>query len=174
MPPRLVKETVRSPKKGGARSPVKVGRMQAIKVRVIKVRVPAGSRITSSYLTLVAAFPIRRLLSDTDLDQAIAVIDKLMSRRKPLDSQEQEYFDSLSHEIARYEAEAHPMPAVSGPDMLRHLIDAREVRLSEVAEASGVALSTLSSILAGKRKLTVGHISKLAKYFGVAQAVFLP
>jgi HTH-type transcriptional regulator/antitoxin HigA len=57
--------------------------------------------------------------------------------------------------------------------MLRHLIDAKGVTLSEVGARAGIALSTLSAVLNGKRKLNRGHIQKLAPYFGVAPGVFL-
>ena len=57
--------------------------------------------------------------------------------------------------------------------MLRHLIDAKSVTLSEVAAKTGIAVSTLSSVLRGKRELNRGHIEKLAPVFGVAPGVFL-
>ncbi len=149
------------------------GRKATRAKQVIRVRVPGERRASSSYLALVITYPIHPIHSEEDLDQAIAVIDKLLSRRKPLDPQEQDYLDSLSNEVERYEAVAHPMPAVSDAAMLRHLIEARAVKLSEVAEATGIALSTLSSVLSGKRHLNRSHIEKLAPYFGVEPAVFL-
>jgi HTH-type transcriptional regulator/antitoxin HigA len=142
--------------------------------RVLQVPVPRHSRVSRSYLILAAAYPIRPIRSDEDLDEAIAVLDKLQTRRKPLDPQEQDYLESLSHEIERYEDSAVPMPAVSEAAMLRHLMEAREVNLSKVAETSGIALSTLSSILKGKRQMTKEHIKRLAACFHVQPAVFLP
>jgi HTH-type transcriptional regulator/antitoxin HigA len=137
------------------------------------IRVPRSGRASASYLALAAAYPIRPLRSEEDLDEAIAVLDRLLSRRKPLDPQEQDYRDSLSHEIERYEAAAHPMPAVSDAALLKHLIEAREVTLSAVAAAADIAVSTLSSVLTGKRRLNRSHIAKLASYFGVEPGVFL-
>ena len=65
------------------------------------------------------------------------------------------------------------MPAVSEAAMLLHLIDAHSVTLSGVAQATNISLSTLSSVLTGKRKLNLTHIRKLAPYFGVEPSVFL-
>jgi HTH-type transcriptional regulator / antitoxin HigA len=127
---------------------------------------------SSSYLKLVTAYPIHPLRSPEDLDEAIAVLDNLLSRRKPLDAHEQDYLESLSNEIERYEAVAYPMPAVSGAAMLRHLTEARDATLSEVAQATGIALSSLSAILTGKRQLNRKHIQALARYFGVEPGVF--
>jgi HTH-type transcriptional regulator/antitoxin HigA len=132
-----------------------------------------AARASASYLKLAAAFPIRPLRSDEDLDEAIRVLDRLLCRKKPLDEQEEGYRDSLSHEIRRYEEANVPMPAVSGAAMLRHLIEARDATLSEVAAATGIAVSTISSVLNGKRELNRSHIEKLAPYFGVAPGVFL-
>jgi HTH-type transcriptional regulator/antitoxin HigA len=143
-------------------------------MRTISVPIPRQSRVSRSYLILAAAYPIHPIRSDEDLDEAIAVLDRLQSRRKPLDSQEQEYLESLSHEIERYEEKAVPMPAVSEAAMLRHLMEAREVNLTEVAEGSGVVISTLSAILNGKRRMNKDHMMSLAAWFHVPPSVFLP
>ncbi len=113
------------------------------------------------------------LRSDDEFAEAIRVLDRLLSHKKPLDDQEQGYLESLSHEIRRYEDVNIPMPAVSGVALLRHLIDARDATQSEVALGTGIAVSTISSVLSGKRQLNRTHIANLACYFGVAPGVFL-
>jgi HTH-type transcriptional regulator/antitoxin HigA len=122
---------------------------------------------------LAIAFPIRPLRSKTELDEAVRIVDRLLCRKKPLDEQEQGYLESLSHEIERYEEANEPIPDVSGAAMFRHLIEARDTTLSQVASAAGIAVSTLSSVLNGKRELNRRHIEKLAAFFGVAPGVFL-
>jgi HTH-type transcriptional regulator/antitoxin HigA len=129
--------------------------------------------VSPSYLELMRAYPVRPIRSERELDRAIAVVDSLLSRENPLDRDGQDYLDILSHEIERYEAVAYPMPAVSGADMLRYLMDAHENTLSEVSEGTGIAVSTLSAILNNKRGLNIAHIGLLAPYFGVEQGVFL-
>jgi antitoxin component HigA of HigAB toxin-antitoxin module len=134
---------------------------------------PRPRRANAAYLALASAYPIHPIRSSEDLDDAIAVVDKLLSRRKPLSPQEQDYIDCLSHEIERYESIAYPMPAVSGAAMLKHLIEARAETLSQVAKATKIAVSTLSEVRDNKRNLTLGHIRVLARYFGVEPGVFL-
>ena len=56
--------------------------------------------------------------------------------------------------------------------MIRFLIEAKQVTQSQVAAGTGIAESTVSAVLAGKRKLNRNHIGKLAKYFHVSTAVF--
>ncbi len=77
----------------------------------------------------------------------------------------------LTHK--KYEDEHHPMPPVSGVDMLRYLLETHNITQSTLASATGLAVSTISEILAGKRKLGLKHIAALAHFFGIRQAVFL-
>jgi len=65
------------------------------------------------------------------------------------------------------------MPPVSGADMLRFLIESQETTQAKVAAEAGIAESTLSEILAGKRELNRKHIEALARHFHVSPAVFM-
>ena len=65
------------------------------------------------------------------------------------------------------------MPAVASADMLRFLIDNRATTQTEVATETGIAESTISEILAGKRELNRKHIEVLARHFHVNPAVFM-
>jgi antitoxin component HigA of HigAB toxin-antitoxin module len=58
--------------------------------------------------------------------------------------------------------------------MLAHLIEAKDVTQAEVARATGIRESRISEVLSRKRKLTRTQITKLAAYFRVSPAVFLP
>ena len=44
----------------------------------------------------------------------------------------------------------------------------------ELAKAVGIAQSTISAVLTGARSLTKGQILKLARFFGLPPAAFLP
>jgi HTH-type transcriptional regulator/antitoxin HigA len=123
------------------------------------------------YIELVRQFPLRPLRSDEDLDKAIRVVDSLLDRRK-LGAGEEDYLDVLGDQIERYESEAHPMAPVSDAELLRHLIEAKGVSQTEVSDATGVAVSTISEVLQGKRTLNRGHIGKFAKYFSVSPQIF--
>jgi HTH-type transcriptional regulator / antitoxin HigA len=98
------------------------------------------------YFDLVLQFPLRPIRSDEDLDKAICMVDTLLDRRD-LSAEEEDYLDVLGDLIERYENDAHPMPPVSDADMLRHLIEAKGVSQTEVAEATEIAVSTISEVL---------------------------
>lgn len=124
------------------------------------------------YLDLVRAFPLRPIRTDAELDQAVAVIDSLIDQEE-LKPGEQDYLDVLADQVEKYESEQHPLPAVSEADMLRHLIDARDITQLKLATDTGIVESTISSILLGKRGMSRNHIVLLARYFKVSPAVFM-
>ncbi|HJZ91003.1 MAG TPA: helix-turn-helix domain-containing protein [Gemmataceae bacterium] len=123
------------------------------------------------YLELVRRFPLRPLRTDTDLEAAVAVVDSLIDQ-DDLSAPEQDYLDVLSDLVEAYETEAVPMRPVGDADMLRFLIEGRGITQSEVATQAGIAESTVSEVLAGKRKLNRAQIGKLARYFHVEPGVF--
>jgi HTH-type transcriptional regulator/antitoxin HigA len=129
-------------------------------------------KIEDRYLDLVRRFPLRPLRAGRDLDAAIAMIDSLIDLPK-LTVPERDYLDVLSDLVEAYEAEKVPMRPVGDSDLLRFLIEQKGVTQIEVATGAGIAGSTISEVLAGKRKLNRGQIAKLARYFHVEPGVFL-
>jgi HTH-type transcriptional regulator / antitoxin HigA len=99
------------------------------------------------------------------------MVDLLLDRRD-LASEEDDYLEVLGDLIEQYESEAHPMPPVSDAKMLRHLIEAKGVSQTQISRATGIADSTISEVLKGKRSLNRNHIGKLARYFKVSPDVF--
>src|SRR3954464_7772153 len=110
------------------------------------------------YLELVTQFPLRPLRSAEELDRAIAVVDELTDRLDDLDAGEQDYLEVLGDLIARYEDKHVPIRPVSDDVMLRHLIEAKGVSQSQLARETGIVESTISEVLARRRKLNRTHI----------------
>lgn len=125
------------------------------------------------FLALNRRFPLRPIRSDEGLAGASAIIAELVAR-DDLDPAEDDYLDVLGDLVWKYENAAHPLPSVSGEEMLRHIIEARSTTQAEVARGAGIAEPTISAILAGRRLLNRDHITALARFFGVSPAVFLP
>jgi HTH-type transcriptional regulator/antitoxin HigA len=124
------------------------------------------------YLELVRRFPLRPLRSDADLDAAVAVIDSLIDQ-DDLSPPEQDYLDVLSDLVEAYEDEHVPIDPVSDAEMLRFLIESKGVTQAQAAAEAGIAESTISEVLSGKRKLNRGQIGKLARYFHVEPGAFV-
>lgn len=123
------------------------------------------------HLELVRRFPLRPLRTDADLDAAVEVIDSLIDRDE-LSSPEQDYLDVLSDLVEAYEDEAVPVRRAGDAEVLRFLIEAKGVTQAQAAKGAGIAESTVSEVLAGKRKLNRAQIGKLSRYFHVGPGAF--
>ena len=128
-------------------------------------------KVGDGYFELVRQFPLRPIRSDEEMDEAVRMVDSLLDRRD-LAPEEEDYLDVLGDLIERYESDAHPMAPVSDAEMLRHLLEAKGVSQTELSAATGIADSTISEVLKGKRCLNRGHIGKLARYFNVSPDAF--
>jgi HTH-type transcriptional regulator/antitoxin HigA len=124
-----------------------------------------------AYLRLVATLPLRPIRSDRELDRATKMIDSLLDHPK-LTRAEPDYLDVLSDLLEKYEAQVYPAEPASDAEMLAHLLDARGMSQTELATKVGIASSTISEVLHGKRKLRREHIARLAAFFGVSTSVF--
>jgi HTH-type transcriptional regulator / antitoxin HigA len=129
-------------------------------------------RMPGTYFKLVRRFPLTRIAHDDDLAAALATIDGLLARE--LDAGEEAYLSALSALVHAYESEHHPIPDATPAEALRELADANGLTGAAIAQRSGIVPSTVSALLAGKRRPTPEQMTALAAVFGVSPAVFLP
>ena len=123
-----------------------------------------------SYLDLVLAFPLTSIRSNEHLDAAQTFMDRLLANGT-LDEGEQTYLDAISDLVALYEDEHHAIEPASDADMLRHLLEAKGVTQAQVSQEAGIAKSTISEVLAGKKPFSRQVIRKLADFFKVDRRV---
>ena len=135
-----------------------------------KAKYRLKSKERDSYLELIMAFPLSSIKSDEHLDEAQKVIDSLLTQGR-LDDGEVMYLDALSDLYASYEDKHHVIEPASDADMLQHLMDAKGVNQTQLSRDAGIAKSTVSEILAGKKPFSKLIIRKVADYFGVDVSV---
>ena len=123
------------------------------------------------YLELVNLFPLRPIRTDGELDAAIRVVDMLVDLDHRTKAEE-DYLDVLSDLVEAYEDATIPMGPVSDADMLQSFLDDWRVTQAKVSKDTRIAESTISEVLAGKRKLNRAQIGKLARYFKVSPGAF--
>jgi HTH-type transcriptional regulator/antitoxin HigA len=134
----------------------------------------ASATLSPLYLKLLRRFPLRPIRGDEELERAVAVSLSLDERgREALAAEERDYHDVLVTLIAQYEDKQHPILDVSGPEMLRCLIENRGLTQAAVARGSGIGESALSEILARRRPMGKKVIEALAGYFQVDPGLFL-
>lgn len=125
-----------------------------------------------TYFRLIRRFPLAHLRNEEELDAATALMHELSARE--LDAGEAAYFEILCDLVGAYEDEHHPIPDASETEVLRYLMDTKPISQSELADTVGIARSTVSAVLSGSRSLTRQQVQKLAAFFQVSPAVFLP
>lgn len=80
--------------------------------------------------------------------------------------------DLVSELVADYDANHFSIEASEPNEVLRYLIELRGLKQGDLAEI--VPQSNLSAILSGKRKISATLAGKLAKFFNISPAVFVP
>ena len=80
--------------------------------------------------------------------------------------------DLVSELVGEYDTNHYAIEASEPKEVLRYLIEMRGLKQGDLAEI--VPQGNLSAILAGKRKISATLAGKLAKYFNVSSAVFVP
>jgi HTH-type transcriptional regulator / antitoxin HigA len=128
--------------------------------------------VAASYLALIERLPLRPIRSEAELEKATSIMNELLDRDK-LDEGARDYLDVLGDLVERYEEEHYAMEPVSEQETLRFLIEQRGVTQAQTANMAGIAESTISAVLSGKRQLTRNQIEKLAAYFHVSPGLFL-
>lgn len=132
----------------------------------------ATPRVPDTYWKLVRRFPLIHIRDEAHLDEALAVLGGLL--RQDRDEGAQDYLDVLTDLVAAYEDEHVAMADVSEADVLRELMRSNGLSQMELAKAVEIAQSTISAVLTGARSFTKGQIVKLAGFFGLPPAAFLP
>jgi len=136
----------------------------------MKAKYGLRGRSRDSYLDLVLSFPLASIKSDEHLEQSQEVMDRLLAKGR-LDHGERMYLDALSDLVTVYEDEHHAIEPASDADMLRHFMEAKDVSQVQLHRDTGIAKSTISEVLVGKKPFSRQMIRKLADYFRVDVSV---
>jgi HTH-type transcriptional regulator / antitoxin HigA len=128
-------------------------------------------RCSPEYLALLRAFPPRPIRGDDEHRRAVEVVNGLLDRQA-LTSDEEEYLDVLGLLIADYEDSIYDHPEFTPVQRLRHLMEEHALTQAELARRAGVAVTSLSDILNGKRRISPRVRAKFAECFGVSASFF--
>ncbi len=126
----------------------------------------------TAYQSLLLDFTPKPIRSPREYRRALAFIEQHMQPDPP--RAEGDLLELLSTLVADYESRAYPPAEVSPGEILAHLIEARGDSKAAVARATGVPRATIASAIGGHRGISKAVAGRLAKYFHVNLAVFLP
>jgi len=125
-----------------------------------------NGKVRDDHLDLVVKFPLTSLKSEEQLQDARAVLDELLAKEK-LAAGEELYLDALSDLVAAYEDTHYSIAPASDADMLRHLMEAKGITQAQLHRDTGLAKSSISEVLAGRKAFSRQTIRTLADYFKV-------
>jgi HTH-type transcriptional regulator/antitoxin HigA len=130
-----------------------------------------ADRVSPGYLALLRAFPPRPIRDDDEHRRSVEVVNGLLDRPR-LTFDEEDYLDVLGLLIADYEDSIYEHPEFTPVERLRHLMEEHGLTQAELARRTGVAVTSLSDILNGKRRISPRIRAKFAECFGVSASFF--
>jgi HTH-type transcriptional regulator / antitoxin HigA len=126
---------------------------------------------STGYVALLCGFPPRPIRSEREHRRAIAVVNSLLDR-PALIADEEDYLDVLGLLIADYVDSIYKHPDFTAIDRLRRLMKEHSLTQAALARRAGVAVTSLSDILNGKRRISPKVRAKFAECFGVSNSFF--
>lgn len=132
------------------------------------------ARVDKAYMELVREFPLVPLRDKSEFDKAIKVMKRLAYRRSSLSNGEADYLTVLGDLIAQYEKKLPQLAEEMTPqEALAFLMESNGLAQADLVEYVGYK-SNLSAFLSGNRELSKRAACRLAEYFKVSPALFLP
>lgn len=125
----------------------------------------------ATYADLLAQYQPKVIINDQDNELAIATIEKL-SHKENLTPEENALVELLVTLVTKFEDEHYPMPAPSPLEMLKHLMEARDLIQEDLVGVIG-SRGVVSEIMNGKRNISNAQAKALGEYFGVEPSLFV-
>jgi HTH-type transcriptional regulator/antitoxin HigA len=127
---------------------------------------------TASYPALLQEAQPEIIRDERAHQRALDWISRLMTKARR-SSAEDKLLELLSKLANDYEETVYPTPEISPRDALAHLLENCGKSPAELARTVGVARSTISEVLRGKRSISVEVAFRLGEYFHVEPSLFL-
>lgn len=132
------------------------------------------AKVDKAYMELVTEFPLVPLRDKSEFEEAVKVMKRLAYRRSSLSNGEADYLTVLGDLIAQYEKKLPRLAEEMTPrEALAFLMESNGLVQADLVEFVGYK-SNLSAFLNGHRGLSKLASCRLAEYFKVSPALFLP
>lgn len=115
--------------------------------------------------------PLLAIRNPREYDAAMAQLNALVDEIGDNASDPRyRFIDTLSLLIEAYDVVHHPVPDISGVELIRFLMEQHGLTQSNLPEIGSQGV--VSEVLRGKRDLNVRQIAALAKRFGLSPSTF--
>lgn len=120
---------------------------------------------------LTAAMPVP-IESEEDNERMLGVVERLMEKGDEISAEEEALMRLLTMLIEDFEKKHYQPEDASPLEMLRHLMEERGLKQSDLWELFG-SKGIASEVLKGKRGISKTQAKKLAEYFHVSAEMFI-
>lgn len=124
-----------------------------------------------TYALLLAKYQPKVITNDTENEQAILIAEELAHRINRT-SEESTLYELLIALIEKYENEKYPMGETTPLSMLLHLIEARNLKQTDLISVIGSS-TVVSEIINGKREISKAQAKALGEFFQVDTGLFI-
>lgn len=128
------------------------------------------SALANDYVALLRQIRPEVIRDDRQNQLYLSRLETLSSK-KSLTKAEEKLMRLLLLLVEDFERKSDPVPDAPPIDVLRHLMEAHDLKQKDLAGIFGTE-SVVSEVLHGKRELTKEHIRRLSAKFAVSPAVF--
>jgi HTH-type transcriptional regulator / antitoxin HigA len=114
--------------------------------------------------------------TNAEYEQFLAILEKLMSRKKIRTLEETILFRLLVKLIKDYEEETYSLKEWSQTaphEFLQHLMEARGMKQVDLVGVLSPSKGLVSSIVNGKRSISKAQAKKLGEIFNISASVFI-
>jgi len=102
----------------------------------------------------------------------LSLVERLMKKGESLSLEEEKLLQLLVRLVQDFEERLYKPSKATPVEVLRHLMEARGVKQSQLWEAFG-SKGIASEVLSGKRGISKTHARALANYFHVSADLFV-
>jgi len=113
--------------------------------------------------------------SEEELERLTEEIDRLITkgiREGELSPEEEQLLELLSVLVESYEDEHYPFPEVAPNEILKFLMEDRELKQKDLVHIFG-STGITSEVVNGKRSISKAQAKKLAEFFKVSVELFI-
>ena len=124
------------------------------------------------YRKLVSEFPVRIIRSEEENQEFLLKLEQLNERWDFLSEGERVLYKTIRLLVEHFEQEHYDLGDATPIEVINELMEANGLKQKDLVGSIFETASVVSEVLSGKRPLTVEHIRRLSKRFGVSPAVF--
>lgn len=114
----------------------------------------------------------RVIRNEAENEEALRTLEELLAKGDAITAPESELAGLLNVLVERFEDEHYALSQASPKQILRELMDARDMRQKDLASIIG-SKGVASEILSGKRDISKAQARKLAEAFSVSAMLFI-